>query len=251
MVKSFYPNFENKHLEEALFSAKDFIEYSKIKKKDFPKKWIITFQKTIENYVKSEFKAKKDKDYSSVQSNVYFLKNLGVIKSNGVGSPHAVTFFEELIASGAKDFILIGTAGGLQDFGIFLCEKAIRDEGTSYHYVEHGKYSYPDKDLTNKFEKAMKRQGLVPIRGTTWTVDAPYRETRAEIQHYKKEGVKTVEMEASALLAVAKVRKVRIAAAFSVSDIVGGEKWDPQFHEKHVKRKLKKLFDAAVECLKK
>jgi len=56
-------------------------------------------------------------------------------------------------------------------------------------------------------------------------------------------------MEASALFAVAKIRNVKIAAAFVVSDVLGEEKWDPQFDSKHVKQKLNKLLDVAVECL--
>ena len=56
-------------------------------------------------------------------------------------------------------------------------------------------------------------------------------------------------MEASALFAVAKLRKVKIAAAFVVSDILGEDKWDPNFDAKHVKQSLNKLMDAAVDCL--
>lgn len=87
--------------------------------------------------------------------------------------------------------------------------------------------------------------------GTSWTIDAPYRETRAEIQRYKKEGVQTVEMEAAAMFAVGKLRKVRMAAAFSVSDIIGGEEWEPSFHARHVKDNLTVLIDAAFKCLSK
>ena len=58
-----------------------------------------------------------------------------------------------------------------------------------------------------------------------------------------------MEMESSALFTVARVRKVKIAAAFVVSDVLGDEKWDPQFDAKHVNQKLNQLFDVAMECL--
>jgi uridine phosphorylase len=169
----------------------------------------------------------------------------------GIGSPHAATILEELISLGGKEFLNIGLAGGLDTFGIYLCEAAIRDEGTSHHYLPQGKYSYPDSKLTQRLARCLKKNRIEFTRGITWTIDAPYRETKTEIAHYKKEGVKTVEMEASALFAVAKMRKVKIASAFAVSDIVGGEAWDPQFQAKHVVQNVNKLFDVGVECLSK
>ena len=69
------------------------------------------------------------------------------------------------------------------------------------------------------------------------------------IKKYKKQGVATVEMEASALFAVAKVRSVKLASAFAVSDMLG-EKWEPHFDKRSVNLKLFKLFDAAINCLK-
>jgi uridine phosphorylase len=173
-------------------------------------------------------------------------KNIGLIRMNGIGSPHAVTVLEELIAMGAKEFINIGTAGGLHHRGIFVCNKALRDEGTSYHYIKEGKYSYPDKSLTDKFKIFLTKKGLDFFEGTTWTIDAPYRETKAEVKKYSKEGIFTVEMEASALFVVAKYRKVKIASAFVASDILK-EKWEPEFHRFDVKKTENKLIDAAVE----
>ncbi|MEM3341686.1 MAG: hypothetical protein QW728_03245 [Thermoplasmata archaeon] len=86
-------------------------------------------------------------------------------------------------------------------------------------------------------------------KATSWTINAPYRETKAEIQNYKKQNVATVEMESSALFTVAKIRKVKIASAFVVSDVLGENKWDPQFDAKHVNQKLNQLFDSALECV--
>jgi len=244
-----YPNYKNKHLEKALFNPQDFIKYKKRDIKNFPKKWVITWQSSVEKYLKRKYKVKESE--FAFQGRSYILGNIGVIRMRGIGSPHAVTVIEELIACGAKEFICVGTAGGLQDFGVFVCEKSIRDEGTSHHYTPKGKYSYPDEDLTRRLERTLIETSLSPQRGTSWTIDAPYRETKAEVLHYKKQGVVTVEMEASALFVVAQFRKVKIASAFVVSDILGEKKWSPEFDSKHVKLKLNKLFDAAIECLRK
>jgi uridine phosphorylase len=242
-----YPNYENKHLEESLFSAVDFIKWREYKKKKGPTKYLIIYYPYLLNYFKNKYHPKKIRLYRLLT--VYQYKNMGVIQMTGIGGPNAATVLEEAIALGGKEFLNIGSAGGLHDFGIFLCDRAVRDEGTSHHYIAHGKYSYPDKKLTEKLGKYMKKQGLEFETATTWTIDAPYRETKAEIQHYKKEGVKTVEMEASALFAVAQVRKVKIASAFVISDVLGEKKWDPQFDAVEKKKKLKKLLDAAVNCL--
>jgi uridine phosphorylase len=240
-----YPNFEEKHLQEALIHPSDFISYKKFKHK-VPKKYIITYRKSAVRSFVRKYKPKKFKFYSLLD--VYVYKDIGLVGLTGIGSPLAVTVLEDLIALGGKKFINIGTAGGLHNEGIFLCEKALRDEGTSYHYLPHGDFVYPDKALTHKLGICLKKQELQFSLGSTWTIDAPYRETKAEVERYAKQGISTVEMEASALFAVAQYRKVKIASAFVVSDVLG-RKWLPKFHHFDVRTGHRKLIDAAVECL--
>jgi len=245
-----YPQFKDKHVHEALFHPKDYLKYRKFKKK-FPKKCVITYQSSVLRYFKRKYKGKYESLRLHHNVTVHKIKgqNLGFLKLNGIGAPNAVTYFEELIALGIKEFINIGTAGGLQHEGIFLCTKALRDEGTSHHYLPHGKYTFPDKKLTLKFKKQLINAGLNPEESTTWTIDAPYRETKAEVEHYRKKGVATVEMEASALFAVARYRKVKIASAFVVSDMLG-KNWEPKFYHLSLKKTLNKVLDSAIGCLK-
>ncbi|MBI2148402.1 nucleoside phosphorylase [Candidatus Woesearchaeota archaeon] len=245
-----YPNFQGKHLEQALFNPEDFVNWRNYLKKNYknaPKKYIIIYYPKILNNFKRKYKTKKIKLYRLIT--IYQYKAVGVICMTGIGSAHATVVFEELIALGGKEFFNIGSAGGLKDFGVFLCDKAIRDEGTSYHYIAHEKFAYPDKELTERFEKILLKNNILFQKAASWTIDAPYRETKAEIQRYKKEGISTVEMEASALFTVAKIRKVKIASAFVVSDLLDNDKWNPQFDAKHVNKKINKLFDLALECL--
>src|SRR3989344_8118943 len=212
-----YPNFKDKHLEEALFHPIDFVNYKKWKGK-FPKKYILTYQKKAESYFIRKYKPKRKKLYSLLSILVY--KDIGFVRMTGIGSPNATTIMEELVALGGKEFINIGTAGGLHHEGVFLCKKALRDEGTSHHYLKNGMFAYPDKNLTEKISKVLKSKGMEYFQGTSWTIDAPYRETRAEVERYAKQGISTVEMEASALFAVAQYRKVKIASVFVVSDLL-------------------------------
>jgi uridine phosphorylase len=245
-----YPNFKNKHLEKALFHAEDWINYRKFDKSKFPKKLIITYQGSALRYLRKKFKGKytEFKIHTNFKVHIIDGKGIGFVKMTGIGAPHAGTMVEELIGLGVKKIINIGTAGGLQKEGVFLCDRAIRDEGTSYHYISSGKYSYPDEKLTKELEKSIKKIGLNYEKATTWTIDAPYRETKTEIEHYRKQGVATVEMEASALFAIAKLRKVKIASAFIVSDTLI-EEWNPKFHHINVIKTQNRLMDAAIDCL--
>ncbi len=241
-----YPKFKNKHLQEALFHPVDWMNYMKLTNR-FPKKYVLTYQKSAEDYFVRKYKPRKKEVYSLLT--IFLHKDIGFVRMTGIGAPNAVAIIEEIIALGGKEFINIGTAGGLHNEGVFLCEKALRDEGTSHHYLKDGKFIYPDGKLTDKLGKALEVNKIEYKRGATWTIDAPYRETKKEVEHYSKQGISTVEMEASALFAVAKYRKVKIASAFVVSDLLG-KKWTPKFHRFNVKKEQRRLIDAAVACLK-
>ncbi|MFA5992698.1 MAG: nucleoside phosphorylase [Candidatus Pacearchaeota archaeon] len=242
-----YPKYKNKHLEEALFNAHDSGTVLKHKNMKLPKKYIFLYHHSVKNYLKRKYKPKKI--VLSPIMIIYVWKDIGFVDMKGIGSPYAAGAIENLIALGGKKFLNVGVAGGLHSWGFYLCTKALRDEGTSYHYLPHGKYVYPDKILTNNFGKTMDKAGISYLRAPTWTTDAFYRETKAEIVHYSKIGIKTVEMEAAALFSIAQVRKVKIASAFVVSDILG-EKWENKFGKWDLHHALNQLFDAAVECLK-
>jgi uridine phosphorylase len=158
---------------------------------------------------------------------------------------------EQLIAFGVKEFLSVGIAGSLQKElrvgSIVICDKAIRDEGVSHHYLEASKYSYASKSLTKKIEVALTRFNLDYAVGTTWTIDTPYRETIAEVKQYQKEGVLTVDMEASAIFAVAEYRGVEAGSIFTISDYLAELEWEPKFHL--TKDHLETLFQVAKEVL--
>jgi len=244
-----YPQFKGKHLQESLIHPNKWMEYMRIKEKykgKLPKKYIFFYDKNLLKHIKRKYKPKSVYIYSSLTILIY--KDIGFIHIPGYGCPVAASILEELISMGGKIFLNLGIAGGLNCRGIFLCKKALIDEGTSFHYVSQRKYSYPDASLTKKFGSFLKKNKLDYKEGTTWTIDAPYRETKAEIKRYIKQGIKTVEMECSALFTVAKYRKVKLASAFVVSDVLG-KKWEPEFHKFNIKDNLKKLFDLGVKCI--
>lgn len=182
----------------------------------------------------------------------YKNKRIGAIQIPGIGAPHIITVVEELIALGAKYFIALGYAGGLQKHAkpgsLILASKAIRDEGTSYHYGKPSKYSYPSSMMNDLLEISLRTNKLNYIKGPTWTTDAPYRETIVELKQFKKEGVLTVEMEASALFAVAECRKVHLSVLLTISDTLTEKKWMPKFHAEEIKQAFKKMIQVAADA---
>lgn len=104
--------------------------------------------------------------------------------------------------------------------------EALRCEGTSYHYQQEGRSSEPSLEALEAILETLKK-GKVPfIRGRTWTTDAVFRETESMVKRRRQEGCLTVEMEASALFAVARFRGVQLAGMLYVGDDVSGEVWD-------------------------
>lgn len=170
-----------------------------------------------------------------------------------IGAPASSVLLDELIAFGVKKFISIGIAGTLQKEikigSLMICNRAIRDEGTSYHYIKPSKYAYASKDLTNKIKSSFEKFKEKYFIGTSWTIDAPYRETIAEAKKYQKEGVSTVEMEASALFAVSFYRKVKLGAIFTISDSLSELEWKPKFHSKKTKKGLEMLYKISLDVL--
>ncbi|MFH1173741.1 MAG: nucleoside phosphorylase [archaeon] len=243
-----YPKFADKHNEEQLITAGEFLKWKKLSKANAPKKYVFVYYSYILKYLRRKLHLHKVACINRLLT-IYERNGVGVLCMTGIGAPHATTCMEEIIALGGRTFLNIGAAGGLHDFGAYLCRRALRDEGTSYHYIAHGDYTFPDAQLTKQFGTFLTKNEFAFKKGTTWTIDAPYKETKAEIHRYKRQGIDTVDMEASALFAVAKVRKVKIASAFVVSDVVGKEQWDPQFDKGHVRQQLKTLAELAVKFL--
>ncbi|MGH2794772.1 MAG: nucleoside phosphorylase [Actinomycetota bacterium] len=178
---------------------------------------------------------------------------VGVVGGFGIGAPAAAIVVEELTAMGTSRFISMGEAGSIDpgcDIGsIVLCTSAVRDEGVSHHYLAPDTYAYPDPALTQRLRDAFERSSLPYNEGPTWTIDAPYRETVDEAQHYQREGVVTVEMEAAAVFVVAQLRGVAAASAFVISDSLTELKWNPRFQSSNVVAGMRTLFSACLDAL--
>lgn len=169
-----------------------------------------------------------------------------------VGAPLGAAMLEALIAMGCRKFIACGGAGVLDGSivvgHLVVPTSAVRDEGTSYHYLPPAREVAPSPRALAAIESVLKQYEHPYLLGKTWTTDAIYRETRAKIERRRREGCLTVEMEASAFFAVAKFRGVEFAQILYAGDDLSGE-WDHRNWTRHEIREH--LFRLAAEaCLR-
>lgn len=124
-----------------------------------------------------------------------------------VGASFAVLAADQLFASGCELLISVTSAGQIADPQeppyFVLIEKALRDEGTSYHYLPPGSFSCIAPGLLQTFEDVLTQTAMPLYRGATWTTDAPFRETASAVAYCRDLGIMAVEMEAAALYAFA------------------------------------------------
>lgn len=148
----------------------------------------------------------------------------------GVGAPLAAGFLEEAIAIGCRKFIACGGSGVLDRSiavgHLILPTSAIRDEGTSYHYLPPGREVQPDSQAVLAIQSTLEKNRVPYLKAKTWTTDAFYRETPAKVQRRKAEGCLAVEMEAAAFFAVAQFRGVQLAQLLYGGDDVSAPEWD-------------------------
>jgi Uridine phosphorylase len=142
-----------------------------------------------------------------------------------VGSAFAVLIAEELFASGCQLLISVTSSGQICSVRpppyFVIIDRALRDEGTSYHYMPPSQFSEADANLIDLAHNALTEAGAAVQVGATWTTDAPFRETQEAIDVAAKGGILAVEMEAAALYAFARARGRSILCIAHVTNQMG------------------------------
>lgn len=171
----------------------------------------------------------------------------------GVGAPMAAGFMDELIALGCRHFIVCGGAGVLNgEFAVghvIVPAAAVRDEGTSYHYLPPAREVAASPAAVTAIEQALQKGNVDYVVGKSWTTDGIYRETPGKIALRRQEGCLTVEMEAAAFFAVARFRGVTVGQILYGGDDVSSEKWDSRHWYKRTDVREKLFWLAAEACL--
>ena len=149
-----------------------------------------------------------------------------------LGGPACVGAFEDVMAFGGKRIILLGNCGvldkNIKDCGIIIPTKAIRDEGTSYHYAPAGDTIEVNTKYTEEFKKVLEEFGYPYVEGVTWTTDAFYRETPQKIESRKKIGAICVEMECASMQAFCNFRGIEFFQFLYAGDNLDHSSWDPR-----------------------
>ena len=201
----------------------------------FPKVGVTCFSKKLFDQLVDKFKGEEIALSSNANGKlpVYKIKYEGheiALFMSRVGAPVCIVQYEELFAMGLEKVVVFGTCGVLDkeidDLAIIIPNSAVRDEGTSYHYMKSSKEIDVNPKYQKEFIKLLEEHNYSYIVGKTWTIDAPYRETRKKVAARKKQGCICVEMECSALAALAKFRNKEIFQFFYAADNLDAAKWD-------------------------
>lgn len=169
-----------------------------------------------------------------------------------VGAPAAAIVFEHLLLFGVRTVVAAGSCGGLIHFdeGEFvLPTMALRDEGTSYHYLPASRWVATDASLRAACAAAIEAAGMTYAECATWTTDAFLRETPAVIAARREEGCQVVDMECSALAAVARFRAARFAQIMYTADTLATDEHDQRSWGRAARpAALRLALDAIARC---
>ena len=183
----------------------------------------------------------------------YVYEDALVVANISGGAPAAASLMEELISQGITRFVLFGSAGLIspdfpKDHWLVVSE-ALRDEGTSYHYLPSGESAITTPLLREQLKQCLSRRRVPFTEGKIWTTDAMYRETPSRVARRLQQGALAVDMESSALCAVAQRRGIEFAHAAYFSDALVSDVWSG-FHTHYGdlrRQALKLALDVGME----
>lgn len=147
-----------------------------------------------------------------------------------VGGPACSATYEEIMEMGLEKLVMFGNCGVLkkeiQDLAIIVPTSAIRDEGTSYHYVKASDEIAVNQKYLNKFIDILNEHNYSFVIGKTWTTDAPYRETFKKTEKRRQNGALCVEMECASMAAVSQFRNKDFFQFFYAGDNLDSANWE-------------------------
>lgn len=169
-----------------------------------------------------------------------------------MGAPVCVAVLEQVFAMGTETIILFGSCGVLQEDikenSLIIPVSAIRDEGTSYHYAPASDEIKVNPEYREKFEHILQELELTYTKGKVWTMDAFFRETVSKLGRRREQGCICVDMECSAVSALARFREKEVFQFFYAADALTEDGWNERSLN-YVKEKavIDKIITAAAE----
>jgi len=243
---------------EPVFTTKELLAYLRAAGTlpEFPPPRAVIFvpQKSLASYVLRKHSTKQVKGFLG---EFYLLKRtrgeIALSTGFGIGAPAIAGLADEFSALGVKQFALIGMAGGLQPNlqtgSLVISTGAIRGEGVSRHYLPPAVAVESSEEMAQGISAILTKQNHLHSSGLTWTTDAPFRELRKDVLSYQNLGVLAVDMEAAAMLAVAKSNGLPALAAFSIADTLSNGIWSMSKDLRPAQFGLSILFESTLEYL--
>lgn len=219
-----------------------------------PRAVIFAPQKSLADYALRHHSARRIKGFLG---EFYLLKRtngqIALSTGFGIGAPAIAALADEFSAVGVKQFVLIGMAGGLQPElktgSLVISTTAIRGEGVSQYYLPPHSTVDSSEEMLRGLSQVLTKHGQPHIPGITWTTDAPFRELRKIVLEHQRAGVLAVDMEAAALLSVARSMDLSAVVAFSIADQLADGRWKMSNDLRSAQKGLTILFDAMFEYL--
>lgn len=167
-----------------------------------------------------------------------------------LGGAAAAQFLDFLIGYGARKIISAGSCGALvpiEENQFLIPTEALRDEGTSYHYLPPCRTIKADRTAVTAIEKAMKKNGISYTKCRTWTTDGFFRETKDLVSYRREEGFSVVEMECASLFACAQFRNATFGQFLFTADTLADIQDDRNWGKDSFAPALQICLDAVVE----
>jgi uridine phosphorylase len=201
--------------------------------------------------------ARLDQGWACYHTQLYTFSRVGIefgIVGCAVGASFAVLIAEQMFASGCRLLISVTSSGQIVPVRpppyFIAIDRALRDEGTSYHYAPPSDYSHVDAGLIEGLDGAFAKFPVPVLTGATWTTDAPFRETQAAIDAMAERNLMAVEMEAAALYAFAQARQKPVLCFAHVTNQMGRVEGDFEKGEADGSRDALELIAIAASRLR-
>lgn len=225
---------------------------------DFPAPRAVIFvpQKSLADYALRRHSTRQIKGFLG-EFHLFKSRNGQVALSTGfgIGAPVIAGLTDEFTALGVQQFVLVGMAGslqpGLETGSLVISKSAIRGEGVSQHYLASQPTVDSAESMVRGISEILTEHGQPHAIGTTWTTDAPFRERRRDVLEFQRQGVLAVDMEAAAVLAVARSKELTAVAAFVIADQLSDAHWRMAGNLRPAQKGLSILFDVVYKYLHK
>lgn len=256
------PLFEAKRFDEpSVFTPESLLEEARRQKNlsdnDVPEICVLDPDGDLVRHLVSTGRAEQDPTWPGYHTDLYRFPlgddEVGIIGC-AVGAPFAVLVAEQLFAAGCQFLVSVTSSGQIVPKDnppyFVLIKRALRDEGTSHHYRSPAPYAALSSDLRTHVETECQSVSRPVYTGTTWTTDAPFRETDTAIERAQKEGILAVEMEAAALYTFATERGCPVVCFAYVTNEMGQGDSEFEKGDANGSTAALEIIDAAITAWK-